>query len=101
MNQSGSMIEFQFDGFVWDDEKALSNWRKHKIDFRDAIKIFKGAVFAWSQDHQTEDRWIAIGNQENSEVTVVFVERGAFCRVISARPATRKERAWYYQNLIR
>ena len=75
MSEFGSITNFQFEGFQWDDEKALSNRRKHGIAFRDAIQIFKGPVFAWSEDHENEDRWIAIGAQERDEITVVFVER--------------------------
>ena len=56
MSDFGSITKFEFEGFEWDDEKALSNRRKHRINFRDAIQIFKGPVFAWSEDHDTEDR---------------------------------------------
>ena len=100
MNEFGTITQFIFEGFEWDDEKALSNRKKHGVDFKDAIRIFKGPVFAWSEDRGPEDRWTAIGIAQ-TELAVVFVERGNICRIISARTASRKERTGYYANLGR
>ncbi|MBI2719059.1 MAG: BrnT family toxin [Rhizobiales bacterium] len=100
MSESGTVIQFVFEAFEWDDEKATSNRKKHGIDFKDAIRIFNGPVFAWKQNRCGESRWIAIGIIA-SELAVVFVQRGEICRVISARRASRKERAGYHANLGR
>ena len=36
--------------FTWDDEKAIANWKKHKVDFRTAAQVFF--------DVDAIDRWI-------------------------------------------
>ncbi len=100
MSEHGSITRFEFEGFEWNDEKARSNLKKHGFDFKDAIRIFKGPVFAWSEDRGGEDRWTAIGIAQ-TELAVVFVERGNIGRIISARRATHKERTGYYANLSR
>ncbi|MBQ7220134.1 MAG: BrnT family toxin [Synergistaceae bacterium] len=45
-------IKFEFDGmiFTWDEDKAIANWKKHKVDFRVAAEIFSDAyaVDVWA-----------------------------------------------------
>jgi hypothetical protein len=49
-----------------------------------------------------EDRFILIGNSlKNSLLVVVYTERGNKIRIISARRATKKERAQYEDNAKR
>jgi len=95
---SWSRLQFQFDGFEWDENKAKANRAKHTIDFRDAIRIFREIVVARPQTEEGEDRWIAIGQVAGRELVVVFTERNDWCRIISARTATRQERREYYAN---
>lgn len=90
--------------FTWDDEKAIANWKKHKVDFRTAAQVFfdSDAIDRWDLSHNSEeDRHYIIGKvsepYEKIEVLfVVYVERVRddnmeITRIISARPAKRKE----------
>ena len=97
MRQDWEVLEFDFIGFEWDDEKAESNWRKHGIDFEEAKDIFKDPVLAQAQFEGGEDRWCVIGAANGHALIVVFAERDEFCRIISARRADRKSRARYYE----
>jgi uncharacterized DUF497 family protein len=92
-------MEFAFDGYEWDEQKARSNEGKHKIAFEDAIQIFRSVVHAISTQEDGEERWIATGQTQGREITVVFTERQGRCRVISARKASREERQDYYSSL--
>jgi len=80
--------------FEWDQDKAETNLRKHRIDFADAIDIFKdmGAshVLDETMDYG-EDRFRAVGIVRSVVLVVVYVERGERVRIISARKATKRE----------
>ena len=100
-------IKFELNGisFTWDDEKALSNWRKHRVFFQDAAEVFFDAYALDRPDRwhmRDEPRRKVIGMTFDSSKTlfVVYVERESWdgtdvIRMISARPATRKEREDY------
>ena len=87
--------------FDWDDEKEKSNIEKHGIDFSTAALVFgdNNRIEKYDDLHSAnEDRYITIG--QISEVTVVVVvvytEREALTRIISARLATKREVGAYY-----
>jgi uncharacterized protein len=84
----------------WNEEKAASNRRKHGIDFDDAIGIFFGTSLLRRSDHNTEERWLAIGEMEGRVVTVVFTWRGDALRIISARRARKNEKRAYHQEKV-
>lgn len=89
-----------FARFEWDDTKAASNLAKHGLSFEEAITVFDDprALLAADGKHSGgEDRYLAIGETAYSRTlaVVVFTFRGARVRVISARRASRKERAGY------
>ena len=85
--------------FEWDDEKAASNLNKHGISFLEAVTVFRDKAGILKRDiaHSTnEDRFLLIGiSLERRIITVVHVERGERLRIISARPATPRERRGY------
>jgi len=91
---------FQFD---WDPAKAASNLRKHKVDFTLAATVFADRLATSIADDASfvfEERWITIGEARNGQLLVVchtFSEddAGMYVRIISARPATRKEQQQY------
>jgi len=87
--------------FEWDDAKNASNIGKHGVSFEQARRIFDGRVFAGPDTRSYgERRWIAIGRLAPEVVlTVVFTERRGRRRLISARPASRKERKRYEEAL--
>jgi hypothetical protein len=74
--------------FEWDDNKALSNFAKHKIDFSDAIRIFldpfRLEAVDERQDYQ-ETRFQVIGQVSGVTLVVIYTQRGEKFRLISAR----------------
>jgi uncharacterized DUF497 family protein len=88
--------------FEWDDEKAANNKRKHKISFDLATFAFDDPAQFNDFDRtvRDEDRYFTLGTVNQ---LVLFVshcyrknENGeTVIRIISARKATRKEKAAY------
>ena len=90
--------------FNWDINKAITNKKKHKVTFEDAINVFKdpNALTLYDEEHSyNEERWITLGNCPKLNVLLVvhtYVEYNktqAEIRIISARKATPKEIATY------
>jgi uncharacterized protein len=92
--------------FEWDEAKNLSNRRKHGVSFEEASRVFCDPLYVSVQD-RVEDgelRWQTLRlveglllltvahtvREESDDGTLVDV-----IRIISARPATRKERRRY------
>jgi len=91
--------------FEWDDRKASSNKRKHKISFEEAITAFfdDDALLGDDPDHSDdEDRFILLGSAVSVRLLVVchcYRKAGNVIRIISARPATRNEQAQYRERI--
>lgn len=83
------------DRFVWDKDKHEANYLEHGILFEDIAPIFfsPAVYFSATKKEHGEERAIAISSIEGLTVVVVFTERERKIRLISARIATRKERA--------
>ena len=84
--------------FVWDSEKAEKNWQKHKVRFENAVRVFfdDNSVDEFDEIHSNfEDRYKIIGRVDEILV-VIYTERGDRNRIISARYATKGEKADYY-----
>jgi uncharacterized DUF497 family protein len=82
--------------------KALANVRKHGISFDEAETVFSDdhALVLPDPDHSSVDdeRFVLIGLSAALRVLVVVhceLENGRVMRLISARRATRSERAQY------
>lgn len=86
-------------GFEWDKWNINKNWVKHKTKSKDAEEVFfdKKALISDDPAHSdTEKRWLLIGkNQGEKFLAIVFTLRDSKIRIISARPANRKERKKY------
>ena len=88
--------------FEWDEDKAAANLKKHGIDFRDAALVFndKNRIEYYDAEHSsTEDRYYTIGMVEKV-LFVVYTERKNRIRLISARPANKRERSLYYDRIL-
>ena len=85
--------------FEWDESKRQTNFAKHGIDFRDAIRVFDGPMFESMNRRRGEERMVAIGSMEGIEIVLVYVMRGKQRRIISARRAHRNERQDYANHL--
>ena len=97
--------------FTWDDNKAVQNWKKHRVDFRLAAEVYldEHAVDVFDFVHSDmELRRKVIGSTVGRRNTlfVVYVEREdcegvELYRLISARNATGKEKKTYEHELSR
>ena len=85
--------------FEWDEAKAASNLRKHKISFGEASTAFADSLALTGRDpdhSMQEHRFITFGvSEKNRLLAVSYTERGSRIRIISARPAIRSERKMY------
>ena len=84
--------------FEWDENKAASNARKHKVTFAEATTVFGDplAITFDDPDHSDEERYITIGQSELIRLVVMsHTDRQGRVRIISARIATRSEQKIY------
>jgi uncharacterized DUF497 family protein len=88
--------------FEWDDEKAAVNLKKHGVSFQTAVLVFydENRIEMYDYEHSlNEDRYNTIG-MVNDVLFVVYTERKDRLRIISARPANKKERSMYYDRYL-
>jgi hypothetical protein len=85
--------------FEWDARKAASNLAKHGVSFEEAETAFEDELGAYYPDTLHEARFILIGHSQRRRLLyVVHAEVTANAiRIISARKATRREKA-HYEN---
>ena len=90
--------------FDWDPLKAKENLRKHRVSFEQAATVFRDplALSIFDEEHSgDEERWLTLGRTERERILVVIHtfrprrDQGASVRIISARPATRREQKDY------
>ncbi len=93
--------------FEWDENKAKSNLRKHKVGFDEAETIFNDPfliTFADEFHSLEEDRFISIGlSKVNRILLVVHTETSEnadviLVRIISCRKATALEQKIYEEQ---
>ena len=87
--------------FEWDSAKDSANRLKHGVSFDEAQTVFFDPLAITTPDdaHSTpwEERWHTIGHSTRNRLLVVIhvdIHEG-HTRLISARPATRRERRQY------
>ena len=83
--------------FVWDPRKGAANLRKHGVSFEEASTAFEDELGAYYPDMLHDDRFILIGYSRRQRLLYVVhaeVQLEAI-RIISARKATRHEKARY------
>jgi uncharacterized DUF497 family protein len=85
--------------FEWDPAKALENERRHGVTFEEASTSFgdlRSLTIADPDHSEAEDRYILLGMSFTARLlAIVHTERGVNIRIISARPATRREAEAY------
>jgi len=88
--------------FEWDASKARVNAKKHGVTFAEGLSVFRdplARVFDDPAHSEAERRELIIGHSADQRLLVVaFVERAGRIRLISARPATTREREDYEQD---
>ena len=87
--------------FEWDEAKDWANTEKHGVSFDLAKGIFERRVLTSpSSRHEFgEQRFVSIGQIEDALIVVVHTRRNGRIRLISARPASRKERLRYHEKI--
>ncbi len=87
--------------FVWDDDKAEVNRKKHGIGFSEASTVFsdEDGLLIYDPDHsESEDRFVLLGMSSALRILVVchcYRENDEQIRIISARKATKNETSTY------
>lgn len=96
------MIDFDYIvGFQWDTGNAYKSNEKHAVSQGETEEIFfnQPLLIAGNEKHSLEERrYLALGMTSVSRLlSVVFTLRkqATLIRVVSARPMSRKERAFY------
>lgn len=86
--------------FSWDERKAATNLRKHKVSFAEAKTAFDDPLAAYFQDLLFSVRFVLIGHSTaNRLLYVVYAEvRENSIRIISARKATSHEKTRYEEG---
>lgn len=88
--------------YEWDADKNRKNVEKHGIDFQTAKRIFDSPIVSRRDERKDykEIRYVSIGIiDEIAIIVVVHTNREGRTRLISARPASRRERRIYYEQI--
>ena len=89
-------------GFTWDPAKSAANVRKHGVSFEDASTAFGDPHSITVPDplhSEAESRFALVGSTSRGLIVIVsHTERNDTIRIISARKATRRERATYEED---
>jgi uncharacterized DUF497 family protein len=84
--------------FEWYSEKERLNVEKHGIDLETVKQVFDDPfrIEQYDESHSgMENRWQVLG-KAGDVLFVVYTERGATTRIITAREAEPEERRIYY-----
>lgn len=93
--------------FEWNPAKARENFRKYGVSFEEARSVFSDdqALMSADPDHSDgEDRFLLLGMSSTLRILTVihcYLEGDGSIRLISARKATRTERAQYGARWMR
>ena len=84
-------------GFEWDQEKSDATFVERGIAFEAAAEVFEGDYVEHEDLRRDygERRLIVTGKVQGVFVSVVWTPRGQRRRIISARPASARERREY------
>lgn len=87
--------------FQWDENKNVTNKKKHGISFEEAQTVFydEEALLIDDPEHsEDEERFIILGFSNRANMLVVchcYRENETVIRIISARKATKNETKQY------
>jgi uncharacterized protein len=94
----GDAVEFE-----WDDAKEARNIQRHGVEFDEAVTTFYDplALIRLDEQHSNgEERFVLLGGSRRGRMLVtIFVERGRTIRIVSSRPATRREVRAYEEGV--
>lgn len=85
--------------FEWDPNKAVKNINQHRVSFDEAATVFGDPTFITFVDEEhsiDEERYITIGLSKSGRLLMVaHTDHHEEIRIVSARPATRREEQFY------
>ena len=88
--------------FKWDTNKAIANWKKHRVTFTEAMQIFfddLSSTIADEEHSDSEKRFVTIGESKRNRILVVsHTEEESEIRIISARVASKREKQQYQEH---
>lgn len=88
--------------FEWDPAKTADNVVQHGVSFEEAATAFRDPLSATGPDpdHSVdEERFVTFAASTRHRLLVIaHTERGDTIRIISARPATPRERKIYEEG---
>ncbi len=85
--------------FEWDPAKARANVARHGVSFEAARAVFADLhALELLDDSTEEERWRLLGRAGFEILMVVYTERGARIRIISARKASQREQEVYLRQ---
>lgn len=90
-------FDFQNAEFEWDDEKEQTNFRKHGIHFKTAVRVFldPNKLIREDEEYPQERRFNILGKVGKVLFVVCAFKTGSAVRMISARLATIPEKERY------
>jgi uncharacterized DUF497 family protein len=83
---------------TWNERKRDSNIKKHGFDFADAYLVYDDPEKLTTKTFRNDEERaldVAMVEVRGIILALVYVERGVDVRVISFRPASRRERKRY------
>ena len=92
------MVHTSIMEFEWDPKKEEKNLEKYGISFVAAARLLAASHYIQSSDRNNEVRYLAIGEIEQCVLAVVYTKRGDKHRIISARRASKNEKAKYQEH---
>jgi uncharacterized DUF497 family protein len=88
--------------FEWDEVKAMTNLKKHKVSFEEGKTVFNDprlVTIADFDNSEVEERFINIGLSAKGRILVlIHTERKGRIRIISCRKAAKRERKYYEED---
>jgi uncharacterized protein len=86
--------------YDWDEQKRLSNLARHRLDFRDAWRVYEDPnKITVGDPYPNELRLRDFAEVDGTVYFLVYTMREEVVRCISFRLAHRKERRFYYEQL--
>lgn len=85
----------------YDEQKNQKNIQKHGISFQTAAYALSDpdALIEYDEVHSVEEnRFYFLGQIDGRVIFLVYTMRGNAVRIISARPATKREVKRYYER---
>ena len=87
------------DEFEWDDDKAASNFNKHRVTFEVARSAFEDPDSIDREDPDPdEERYSRLCRLDHRVFVVVWTRRGKRVRIISVRSANKHEQRAYFRQ---